>query len=127
MAPVTGDAHASKRRIENVFDKWRSNAKVLRETGHEHDAILVEKVLNDISQADLVRSLLTWISESDAQLKSGFKADYFRSRFAGWEQQGFAEKRGRVRYYRALIVPQRIHASVVRSAAHHAARDEARS
>jgi len=50
-----------------------------------------------------------WLSEADAMLRSGRRVEYLRSRFARWEAQGLAEKRGGRRYYRAHVIPQREH------------------
>lgn len=87
---------------------------MLRRRGHSRDAELLESCADEISQAEPVRALLTWLSESDCLLKSGYKTEYFRSRFGEWEAQGLAEKRGRRRYYRDIVCPQRKHASVAR-------------
>ena len=104
-----------------MFTQWHDNARVLRAMGHVRDAELIEKVLADVASAEPLRVVLDWLSESDACLKSGYRTDFFRSRFAEWQALGFAELRGKRRYYRRLIVPQRVHSSVIQSAARRAA------
>jgi hypothetical protein len=104
------------RSAELVLADWRETAAVLRAAGHTHDAELYDRCASEISAAEPVRSALEWLSEGDAMLRSGYKVEYFRSRFHEWERQGLAEKRHRVRYYRAIVVSQRRLASVARLA-----------
>lgn len=101
---------------EQVITDWRGHAQVLRARGHGHDAALLEQCADEITTA--LGAFLVWVSEADAMLKSGRQIDYFRSRFAEWAAQSvpMAELRGRHRWYRSLIVPQRTHASAARMA-----------
>jgi hypothetical protein len=55
-----------------------------------------------------MRSYLTTLSESEAQLRSGWSVPRLRAKFAEWESAGFAmlDERGK-RRYRECIVPVR--------------------
>lgn len=101
---------------EQVIADWREHAKVLRMRGHAHDGDMLEKCADEITES--MQPLLAWISEPDALLKSGRGVEYFRSRFPEWASQALplAELRGRQRWYRSIIVPQRAHASIARRA-----------
>lgn len=106
----------AERTAEQVLADWRGQAAVLRKRGHVHDAELLEQCAEEISNTEPVRSALEWLSEGDARLKSGYGVEYFRSRFTAWRSAGLAELRGRRRFYRGIIVPQREHPSVARAA-----------
>ena len=95
--------------IEQVLADERGQAAVLRANGHAHDAKLIERVCDRV--ADSLREYLTWLSEPDARLRSGRTVEWLRGRFAEWAGEGMAELRNGRRYYRAVIVPQRAHAS----------------
>ena len=99
---------------EQVIADWLGDAQVLRARGHIRDADLLERCASEMDVA--LGGFLKWISEPDARLKSGRSIDYFRDHFAEWSVLGLAELRGRTRYYRSVIVPQRVHASAARLA-----------
>lgn len=102
------------RRPEQLLADWQGDAQVLRARGHTHDAEVLERCASEMQAA--LGPYLTWLSEPEARLKSGRGIAYFRSQFAQWTTLGLAELRGRQRYYRAAIVPQRAHASAARLA-----------
>lgn len=99
---------------EQIITDWRGDAQRLRVRGHSHDADLLEQCADEMQAA--LGGFLSWMSEPDARLKSGKSIDYFRDHFAEWSMLGLAETRGRTRYYRSVIVPQRVHASAARLA-----------
>jgi len=77
-----------------------------------HGAVVpVEKVaafIDSISEA--AYPFTTFISESDAVIRSGHQAKWFRQRFADWEKQGFARvnpHKAKDRQYLLCIVPLR--------------------
>jgi hypothetical protein len=98
-----------RRTLDETLATWAEDARVLERNGHRHDAQLIDRVLDSVREA--ARDYLTWLSESEAMLRSGRKVDFFRARFPEWASEGMAELRGRQRYYRQVIVPQRAHAS----------------
>lgn len=106
----------SARAPETVLADWRSHARILEARGHGHDAALLRQCADEIAPA--IACLTDWMSEADARLKSGRGVDYFRTRFAEWVSAALplAELRGRRRWYRAVVVPQRTHASAARLA-----------
>jgi hypothetical protein len=99
---------------EQIIADWRGDAQALRARGHSHDADLLDQCADEMAGA--LGGFLAWLSEPDARLKSGRSIDYFRDHFAEWSSLGLAEMRGRTRYFRSVIVPQRAHASAARLA-----------
>ena len=91
--------------LEVVLADWREKASTLRSVRHQHDAELIDAIVDEVSRA--AEDYLRYVSEPDAMLRSGKSADWLRARFADWCEQGHAEKRKGVRYYRALVVPRR--------------------
>jgi hypothetical protein len=101
--------------LEQVLADERGQAAVLRAKGHPHDAALLEALCDRV--ADAAEDYIRFISESDARLRSGWSVDRLKGRFPQWEREGHAEKRGRERYYRQLVIPQRVNPSAVRAEA----------
>jgi hypothetical protein len=95
--------------IEQVIADEREQAAILRANGHGGEARIIERVCDRVSES--LREYLTWLSEPDARLRSGRTVEWLRGRFAEWASEGMAEVRGGRRYYRAVIVPMRAHAS----------------
>ena len=91
--------------LETVLADWREKASVLRGVKHTHDAELIDAICDEVARS--AEDYLRFVSEPDAMLRSGKSADWLRARFSEWEQQGHAEMRKRVRYYRAVVVPRR--------------------
>lgn len=94
------------RTLEQVIADSREEAAVLRSHGHGAQATSIEAVCDRV--ADSMRPWLATLSESEAMLRSGRGVSFFRSRFAEWERQGFAQldDKGK-RRYRECIVPLR--------------------
>jgi hypothetical protein len=105
---------SDQKQPEQVIADWRGHAQVLRARGHTRDADLLEQCAAEIDGS--LGGFLKWMAEPDARLKSGRSKDYFRDHFAEWSVLGLAEMRGRTRYYRNVIVPQRAHASAAKAA-----------
>ena len=91
--------------LETVLADWREKASVLRGVKHAHDAELIDAICDDVARA--AEDYMRFLSESDAMLRSGKSAAWLRARFHEWSEQGHAERRKGVRYYRALVVPRR--------------------
>lgn len=96
--------------LEHVLADEREQAEVLRRNNHAHDAILIERVCDRVEEA--TADFLTWLSEPNAQLRSGRSAAWLRSQFPEWEASGHARTRNGKREYRRIIVPQRRHREV---------------
>lgn len=90
--------------LEQVLADARGEAAVLRHNGHGPQAASVERVCDAV--ADAMAPFLEVLSESEAQLRSGYSVDWLRSRFAEWEARGLAmlDERGK-RRYRAIVLP----------------------
>lgn len=73
---------------EEVLASIREDAAVARRLGHEHDAKLLEQTANRVASS--IDEYLTWISETDARIRSGHTSAWFRARFPEWERQGLA-------------------------------------
>ena len=105
--------------LDTVLANWREDAAVLRKRGHTHDADLVERLCDDIAAA--AEDLLAWLPEEQAALQSGHTVRWLRARFDEWAALGHAKREGRVRKYRAIIVPRRAHAELAYRAGQRAA------
>ena len=93
------------RPLETVLADWHEKASVLRAVKHAHDAELIDAICDEVTRS--AEDYLRFLSESDAMLRSGKSAEWLRARFTEWSDQGHAEKRKTVRYYRAIVVPRR--------------------
>lgn len=122
MAPLA-ELRAQARTIEEVIATWREDAAVLRRTGHDHDAELLDRVLTDVARA--TEEFRTWLSEANARLQSGRGRDYFRARRAEWEAAGHARRGPKGWEYRQCVVPHRINLALAREAGRRGERFEA--
>jgi hypothetical protein len=105
--------------LEQVLADERGQAQVLRHNGHGHDADLIERVCDRVSAA--AEEYLRFLSEPDARLRTNRSQEYLRARFAEWEAQGHAYKKGTIRYYRMLVLPPRANLSAAREEGRRAA------
>ena len=92
--------------LEQVLADWLENGQAARRIDQPHDAELIERVIRDVQAAteDYRREL----SEEAAMNRSAKSREWLRARFRGWQQEGHAWRRGRKRYYRAIVVPRRV-------------------
>ena len=106
--------------LADVIASWRADAIVLRRNGQA----LLAKRLDDCAEAveQSAAEWLTWLSESDAMLRSGRSRDWLRAQFSAWEREGHATLQGRNRMYRAVIVPRSHSVNRARQAGAEAAR-----
>lgn len=100
--------------LEQVLADMRGDAAVLRRARDARLADVLDEWATRISRAS--EDYLRWLSEGDAVLRSGRSARHWRAHFAELEALGHAELRGRVRYYRALVIPQRANLEAARAA-----------
>lgn len=105
--------------IEQVLADFSEEVAVLKRAGHPIIADNIGRVLSAVAEA--LPEYLTWYTEGEAMLRSGRGVDYFRSRFDEWQTRGLAERRGRHRRYRGVVVQQRILPSLHRAAAERSA------
>ena len=93
--------------LEEVLESYQLDAKVLRRHGHAATADLLERVRRQVEEA--AGEWLTFLSETDAMLKSGHAQKWFVGRRRAWLAQGHARKSGGHWQYRACVVPSRPH------------------
>jgi hypothetical protein len=110
-------------RLEETLADWRGQAAVLRHNGHKLQAESIEAVCADV--AVCLRDYLDCLEEAEAHSRSGRSIEWFRSRFADWEAQGLAERRGKRRFYRRIIVPRRPNLEAARAQAEREAKRSA--
>lgn len=108
------------RELSDVLADLRHVAGVLRRTGHVLEAQLRDEIADDIEAA--AGEWLTWLSETDAAMRSGRSREWLRSRFADWQRDGHARLHGKDRQYRACVVPRRSNVTAARAAGTDAAR-----
>ena len=102
---------------ERVIADALDRARVLRAEGHVAQAGSIETVCAELRKSPLVADLETWISETEAVLRSGKSRAYFYDRRDQWAEDGYAERRGRAWYYRRAIVPRSKLSSIQRTQA----------
>lgn len=93
--------------LDEALTIARQDAVVMAKYGGTYKPEAVAAMLDAIARA--AAPFLLWLSESDAMLRSGRSAEYYRSRFARWEQEGVARKVAGKRQYLAVLVPFREH------------------
>lgn len=94
------------RSLEQILAEARADAAVLRRTGHEHDAALIERFVKDVEVS--AEEWLRWLSENDARLRSGLSSRTLRRRFSEWARSGNARYNvKKEREYRMAVVPRR--------------------
>ena len=86
-----------------VSTEWTAKASVLKSSGFEREAKLITDLLNHFEAA--LAPYTFWVSESDAQVRSGHTVPWLRAQFPAWEAEGNARKVGRARMYRAIVLP----------------------
>lgn len=94
--------------VLQVVDRYRSDAIVLKRNGHTGEAEIVERFADDVMQA--VEPLVRFISEADARMRSGWTQRTLRKKFAVWEAEGFAYRKGNQHFYLLMLIPQRVQA-----------------
>ena len=90
---------------EDLIERWEADIVSFRRNDSDKEADGIERKLREITEA--FHEYLTWISEPDAELRSGHTKEWLRDRFKPWQRSGHARKQGRVRWYRMVVVPQR--------------------
>lgn len=89
--------------LTQVLSVWRAEASVLKKHKQHALASQLDRCADDVEEA--ASDWLTWLSESDAMIRSGKSRDWLRGHFSEWERDGHAKLHGRERRYRRVIVP----------------------
>lgn len=107
--------------LQTVLDRWRADAAVLRRNGEARLAEALDRCAAEATTAS--EEWLTWLSEPQAELRSGHAAKWFRARREAWRREGHARECRRGRWeYRAAIVPTRANVAAAAEAGRSAAR-----
>lgn len=93
------------RSLEQVIADARGELPVLRKHGQHALADALERLCKDVTTA--AEEYLVFVSETDAQLRTGRSLRWLRARFPEWEHAGHGRYRSGHRQYRLLILPQR--------------------
>lgn len=101
--------------LEQVLADATEQAAILRAHGHVAQAMSLEGLAEQVRAC--MRGYLTTLSDSEAQLRSGWAVDRLRGKFPEWEAAGMAmlDERGK-RRYRECVVPVRLERSEARLA-----------
>jgi hypothetical protein len=105
--------------LEQVLADWRGDAQVLRRHGDTRLAEQLERCADEAANA--AEDYTRWLTEDDAQLRSGWSARRLRQHFAEWERQGHGRREGRRRLYRMVVIPPRANIIAAREAGRRAA------
>lgn len=103
------------RTLELVLANARERAQIVGSEGHSAQKLSIERVCDEVAEA--MASYLEILSESEAQLRSGYSVPQLRSRFPEWEARGLAmlDERGK-RRYRAVVLPVRVESAAAKLA-----------
>ena len=105
----------------------REDLAVLRGRGGASVSVdAVTAILDGIAEA--AYPFTTFISETEAVIRSDHRAPWFRQRFADWARQGYARynpRRPKERQYLLAVVPLRHDVEAVREDARRTAREDA--
>lgn len=89
-----------------IIAKWKAEAEVVRRRGNTAVADALAACADEAEES--AEEWLTWLTEEDAALRSGFTVKWIRARFEAWVREGHARQNGkRSRIYRAAIIPRR--------------------
>lgn len=106
--------------LSQVLADAREEAAVLRANAAGFSVARVEQLLDDVQSA--AEEWLTWLSEGDAVMRSGYSVDWLRGRFEAMRRDGHARMQGRARQYRACAVPRRANTATAAARGRDAAR-----
>ena len=101
--------------LEQVLADWAENAQVLRKTGDERVAAVIEQIVGEMREAS--EDFIRWLTEEQAMNYAGHSRQWLRKRWTEWDEQGHVKKDGRKRYYRAVIIPRRVNIEAIRAEA----------
>lgn len=111
--------------LETLIADYREDAAALHRMMNTHDALLIERFCDEVSAA--AEDYITFLSDTEAVLWSGYTKDWLRQQFPRWERDGHAKVREhgkRDRLYRRCILPRRANVGAARADAVRAARKE---
>lgn len=96
------------RSLEQVLADAAEESAVLRKHRQVAVADAIDSLCLDVRTA--AESFLRWLSEPQAQLRSGHRVQWLRARFPRWAEEGMARwnpKASNERQYLQAVIPQR--------------------
>jgi hypothetical protein len=109
--------------LAQVIADAREEAQVLRANGAGMAPDRLHQLLDDVTEA--AEEYLTWLTENDASIRSGYSLVWLRSRFPAMQREGHARLNGKARQYRACAVPRRANTAMAAVKGREAARKSA--
>jgi hypothetical protein len=111
------------RTLSQVLADQRAELPVLRKHGQTTLADAIERLCDDVAEAGSL--FLEYLSEPEAQLRSGKSTAWLRRRFPEWQRQGLARLRNGAREYLKVVVPHALDVDALRADARRAAQKDA--
>jgi len=99
--------------LETILADAFAEARTLEGNRASFSVERVREILKDVEEA--TEEWTTWLSETDASIRSGYSEDTLRGKFELLKRDGHARLAGRNRQYRACALPRR--ANVVAASA----------
>lgn len=111
--------------LAQVLADAREEATILDANGAAFSVQRVRDLLTAVEAS--AEEWLTWLSEGDAAMRTGYSVAWLRARFDAWARDGHARLAGRARQYRACVLPRRANTAMAAARGRAAARDARRS
>lgn len=102
----------------------REEATILEANHAAMSVARVRQLVADVERA--AEEWLTWLSEGDAMVRTGYSVPWLRARFDAWARDGHARLVGRARQYRACVLPRRANTQAAAERGREAAREAMR-
>lgn len=107
--------------LAQVLADAREEAAILEANHAAMSVARVRQLLADVGAA--AEEWLTWLSEGDAEVRTGYSVAWLRARFDAWQRDGHARLVGRARQYRACVLPRRANTAAAAARGREAARE----
>lgn len=111
--------------LGQVLADAREEATILEANHAAMSVSRVRQLLADVQAS--AEEWLTWLSEGDATMRTGYSVHWLRARFDAWARDGHARYAGRARQYRACVLPRRANTATAAARGREAAREARRS
>jgi hypothetical protein len=111
--------------LAQIIAEAAEEAALLERNGAGFSVGRVRELLAQIGQA--AEEYMTWLSEGDAAIRSGFSMTWLRGRFDSLQRDGHAKLVGKARQYRACAIPRRANTALASARGREAARAARRS
>ena len=106
--------------LEQVIADARGELPVLERRNGSWGSKDIREFIDRVAAA--AEEWLTWLSESDAAIRSGYSEVWLRGRFEQLRRDGHARVNGKHRQYRACAIPRRANVAAAANRGREAAR-----